>query len=233
MGGPFGSFRRLGAGRDSSSALGGVFGAAREDSGAGWLPRERSARGASEARGRGDAGWKERAGARSGLRASSPAAQPRRTKVTAPEPAVRRALPAGAGAARPETGEGGRNRLTGGKPLDGTRVGAWERSTLPWPALRYAAPGHCVDISPSHAFRGERAGEPHFPSARRPGRKRDRPEVTRTGKPGSEFLFHPDEPCCLADDLAPEPACLSWSQAWTTGSLDGFLQSLPQYSSIQ
>lgn len=59
----------------------------------------------------------ERPKARSGLQEPSPAAQPRRTMVTALAPAVRRALPAGAGAVKPETCYGGRNRLIRVKPL--------------------------------------------------------------------------------------------------------------------
>lgn len=119
MGGPFGSFRRLlavGILRKHSGASSAPFGRALglacflgKDR-RGGLPRLAAA----GMRG----GRRDQRRGLSGLRESSPVAQPRRTMVTAPEPTVCRVLPAGAGAVRLETGYGGRNRLTRVKPLD-------------------------------------------------------------------------------------------------------------------
>ncbi|CAD7678408.1 unnamed protein product [Nyctereutes procyonoides] len=89
-------------------------------------------RGASQARCGGGAGWRRGPEARSGPPEPSPAAQPPRTMATALEPAVRRALPAGAGGgeARNLT-YSGRNRLT--------RVNRWKGTRC----VHLAAFSHC------------------------------------------------------------------------------------------
>lgn len=149
MGSAFGSFRRLRAVGILRRRSGASSAAVRESSGADSPPRERSARGASQARRRGGAGWRQRPKARSGPPEPSPAAQPRRTMATALEPAVRRALPAGAGGSEARNlGYSGRNRLTRVKPLERNplRASISIISSTRWPLMQLAS---IVSLRPS------------------------------------------------------------------------------------
>lgn len=142
MGSAFGSFRRLRAVGILRRRSGASSAAVRESSGADSPPRETSARGASQARRRGGAGWRQRPKARSGPPEPSPAAQPRRTMATALEPAVRRALPAGAvGSEARNLGYSGRNRLTRVKPLERNplRASISIISSTRWPLMQLAS----------------------------------------------------------------------------------------------